>query len=228
MNTFYSPILFTDTIVFYSMCLVLPCIFTLFGYKYNLFSYVANFFIKKNQSFFCSNNKKESKENIELIINNLFQNVSSYEAFYNYYTRDYRPNKQYEANILPYIENILLVLESNEYLLSLLDIKMLLNSNVSIKLMDFYKQSQQHFSKLKHWKECINTYNLPFDKEIDFFKKFGVPHLKTSEDRKSSSNTIDIYRDFSDFMIKDYVPKIQELAVKAKELINILTSKHIA
>ena len=95
MNTFYSPILFTDTIVFYSMCLVLPCIFTLFGYKYNLFSYVANFFIKKNQSFFCSNNKKESKENIELIINNLFQNVSSYEAFYNYYTRDYRPNKQY-------------------------------------------------------------------------------------------------------------------------------------
>jgi hypothetical protein len=94
--------------------------------------------------------------------------------------------------------------------------------------MDFYKQSQQHFGKLKHWKECIKTYNLPFDKEIDFFKKFGVPHLKTNEDRKSGSNTIDIYRDFSDFMIKDYMPKIQELAVKAKELMNILTSKHIA
>lgn len=168
------------------------------------------------------------QDDIELIINNLLQNVSNYEAFYNYYTKDYRPNKQYEANILPYVEDILLILESNEYLLSLLDITMLLDSNISIKLMDFYKKSQQHFSKLKDYKNCINTYDLSVDEHLVFFKKFGVTHLQTNVDIKNGINTVDIYQDFNNFMDNDYVPKIQELTIKAKELINALTSKHIA
>lgn len=207
------------------MCFALSGVITLFLYKYNKLFFIENFFIKKNPNSFFLNNKKE---NTELIINNLLQNISNYETFYNYYTRDYRPNKQYEANILPYIEDILLVLESNEYLLSLLDIKMLLDSNISIKLMDFYNKSQQHFNKLKDYKNCINTYDLSVDECLVFFKKFGVLHLQTNVDIKNSINTVDIAQDFNNFMDNNYIPKIQELIIKAKEVINALASKHIA
>ena len=102
---------------------------------------------------------------------------------------------------------------------------MLLDSNIGIKLMDFYKKSQQHFSKFKN---CINTYDLSVDERLVFFKKFGVPHLQTNVDIKNGINTVDIDQYFNNFMDNNYIPKIQELIIKAKEVINALASKHIA
>lgn len=159
---------------------------------------------------------------IKLIINNLLQNLSNYEKFYNYYTMDHRPNKQYEANLLSYIDEALLVIDSNNYLQSVLDIKMLLDTHISTLLIAFYKKSQKHFSKLEYLEKYIKTHDL------ESYKNFGVPHSKTHIDIQNGVNTVDIYKDFNDYMDSDYVPKIKKLIEEARELINILRSKHIA
>ena len=189
------------------MCLALSIIFTLFSYKYNLLSFVENFFIKKNQSFFCSDNRRES---IELITNNLVQNLSSYEAFYNYYTTDFRPNNQYFANLYPYMEEILLALEANAHLQSIIDIKMLDNS-ISSKLTAFYKKAQAHLCKLKDWLEYSKT------NDLKYYQQFGVPHSSTIEDIKSKISTVDIVKDFNNYVDYDYVPKIKNLIEEVRE-----------
>lgn len=218
MNKFYDTVLFTDTVVFYGICFVISGISTLFLYKCNKLSFIENFFYKEKSDFFCSNNKKE---NIELIINNLLQNVSSYEAFYNYYTIDYCLNEEYIDNIFPYIDDVLLVLDDNAHLQSTVDIKMLDNF-VSSRLNNFYKKSQVHLSKLEHWKEYEKTH------DFTIYRKIGVPHTTKMEDRKSGIKTVIISEDFKNYMEGDYMPKVKQLTEEAQELINILRSKHIS
>lgn len=169
-------------------------------------------------------NKKSKflkQDDIELITNNLLQNLSSYKAFYNYYTTDFRPNNQYFANLHPYMEEILLTLEANTYLQSIIDIKMLDNS-ISSKLTAFYKKAQIHLCKLKDWLEYSKTKNLKY------YQQFGVSHSTTIEDIKSKISTVDIYHDFNNYVDYDYVPKIKKLIEEVRELINILRSKHSA
>ena len=161
----------------------------------------------------------KQQDDIKLIINNLLQNLSIYEKFYNYYTMDYIPNKQYTINIIPYMDDISLSLELNDRMQNIVDFT-IYDKETLLKIESFYVKSKTHFNKLDSFKKYINN---PDDSN---YKTLNIPHNKTFADMQNGFNTVDRVKDFTNYMY-DYMVKTKELAEQAKDLINILRSKYI-
>jgi len=154
-----------------------------------------------------------------ILIENLVSNLSSYESLYTYYTMDYKPNKQYTINIIPYVDDVLLNLELSCNIQKIVDFTVY-DKETLFAIKNFYVKSKAHFDKLDSLKNYINN------PDYSNYKALNIPHNKTPVDIQNGSNTIDRAKDFPIYM-DDYIAKTKELADHVRELINILHSKYI-